>query len=282
MSEQVFGLPSAAPRASAAVCIIGMHRSGTSITARLLNVLGLNLGPSDSLMGPSPSNPTGHFEHLGFLEINEALLRRFGGSWDNPPRLPPGWQQDSVVQCIAQRAAKLAEVMSVNGGSWGWKEPRTTVLLPFWRTIIPALRYVICIRNPLEVANSLVQRDGMTIAAACALWRRYMQAALEHTAGQPRTLIFYKNFFRDPLCELNRLAEFCGLEKLGHPDRLAGILAKELRHQRRGARALLVHPFVPLDCKLLYLGLRAREGRLARMAWWQRYREPEIIPAADF
>ncbi|HKG74328.1 MAG TPA: hypothetical protein VKA79_08815 [Aestuariivirgaceae bacterium] len=116
MSEQGFGLPSAAPRANAAVCIIGMHRSGTSITARLLNVLGLNLGPSDSLMGPSPSNPTGHFA----------------------------------------------------------------------------------------------------------------------------------------------------------------------RHQRRGARALLVHPFVPLDCKLLYLGLRAREGRLARMAWWQRYREPEIIPAADF
>jgi hypothetical protein len=196
--------------------------------------------------------------------------------------LPPGWQQDSVVQCLAQQAAKLVEVMSVNGRSWGWKEPRTTVLLPFWRTIIPGLRYVICIRNPLEVANSLVQRDGMTIAAACALWRRYMQAALEHTAGQPRTLIFYKNFFRDPLCELNRLAEFCGLEKLEHPDSLTGILAKELRHQRRGARALLVHPFVPLDCKLLYLGLRARQGRLAPMAWWQCYREPEIIPAADF
>jgi hypothetical protein len=280
MSEQGFGLPSAAPRADAAVCIVGMHRSGTSITARLLNVLGLDLGPSDSLMGPSPSNPTGHFEHLGFLEINEALLRRFGGSWDNPPALPPGWQQDSVVQGLARQAAKLTEVMSVNGRSWGWKEPRTTVLLPFWRTIIPRLRYVICIRNPLEVANSLVQRDGMTVAAACALWRRYMQAALEHTAGQPRTLIFYRDFFRNPLRELNRLAEFCGLEKLEHPERLAGILADELRHQRRGAAALLVHRFVPLDCKLLYLGLRARQGRLAGVAFLPRHREPEIIPAA--
>jgi len=277
MSEQVFGL-SAAPRANGAVCIIGMHRSGTSITARLLNVLGLNLGPSDSLMGPSPSNPTGHFEHLGFLEINEALLRRFGGSWDNPPPLPPGWQQDSVVQCLAQQAAKLAEIMSVDGRSWGWKEPRTTVLLPFWRTIIPRLRYVICIRNPLEVANSLVQRDGMTIAAACALWRRYMQAALAHTAGQPRTLIFYKNYFRDPLCELNRLAEFCGLEKLEHPDRLTGILAKEHRHQRRGVCALLMHPFVPLECKLLYLRLRARQRRLAGMGLLPRYRDPNPVP----
>jgi hypothetical protein len=277
MSEQGFGMPSAAPRA---VCIVGMHRSGTSITARLLNLLGLDLGPSDSLMGPSPSNPTGHFEHLGFLEINEALLRRFGGSWDNPPALPPGWQQDSVVQGLALQAADLAEAMSVNGRSWGWKEPRTTVLLPFWRTIIPRLRYVICIRNPLEVANSLVQRDGMTVAAACGLWRRYMQAALEQTTGQPRTLIFYRDFFRDPLRELNRLAEFCGLEKLERPERLAGILAQELRHQRRGAAALLVHPSVPLDCKLLYLGLRARQGRLAGVALLPRHREPEIIPAA--
>ncbi len=277
MSEQGFGMPSAAPRA---VCIVGMHRSGTSITARLLNLLGLDLGPSDSLMGPSPSNPTGHFEHLRFLEINEALLRRFGGSWDNPPALPPGWQQDSVVQGLALQAADLAEAMSVNGRSWGWKEPRTTVLLPFWRTIIPRLRYVICIRNPLEVANSLVQRDGMTVAAACGLWRRYMQAALEQTTGQPRTLIFYRDFFRDPLRELNRLAEFCGLEKLERPETLAGILAQELCHQRRGAAALLVHPSVPLDCKLLYLGLRARQGRLAGVALLPRHREPEIIPAA--
>ena len=280
MSERGFGSPSAAPRASAAVCIIGMHRSGTSITARLLNFLGLDLGPSTRLMGPSPSNPTGHFEHLGFLEINEALLRRFGGSWDHPPVLPPGWQQDSVVQTLARQATNLAEVTSAGGRSWGWKEPRTTVLLPFWRTIIHGLRYVVCIRNPLEVANSLVQRDGMDLAAACALWRRYMHAALEHTAGQPRTLIFYQDYFRDPLREVNRLAGFCGLDKLEHPHRLAGILAEELRHQRRGACALLMHPFVPLDCKLLYLGLRARRGPLAGMVLSPGHRPPEIIPAA--
>jgi hypothetical protein len=280
MSEQVFRPPWAAPRASAAVCIIGMHRSGTSITARLLNILGLNLGPSDDLMGPNPSNPTGHFEHLGFLKINEALLRRFGGSWDNPPALPPGWQQDSVVQSLARQASKLAEVMSADGRSWGWKEPRTTVLLPFWRTVIHGLRYVICVRNPLEVAESLIQRDGMTIADACTLWRRYMQAALEHTAGQPRTLIFYKDFFYDPLCELNRLAEFCGLEKTANPDRLAGVLAKELRQQRRGACALLMHPIVPLECKLLYLRLRAQQRRLAGMGLLPRYRDLQASPAA--
>jgi hypothetical protein len=261
MSKVPFSLPAAASGASAAVCIIGMHRSGTSVTTRLLNVLGLSLGPSDRLMGAGRGNATGHFEHLGFLEINEALLHHFGGSWRDPPEFPPGWQNDPVVQRLTEMAGSLVAAMSADHGPWGWKEPRTTVLLPFWQRIIPRLRYVICIRNPLEVANSLAERDRMTIAAAVALWRRYTRAALAHTSGHARTVIFYEDYFSRPLRELNRLAEFCGLARIDSADGLLGVLAKDLRHQRRGAVTLLLHPAVSIECKLLYLGLRARHGR---------------------
>ena len=35
------------------VCILGMHRSGTSLVSRVLNVLGVYLGPEEHLMRPS-------------------------------------------------------------------------------------------------------------------------------------------------------------------------------------------------------------------------------------
>ena len=80
------------------VCIIGMHRSGTSMVANLLRRHGLSLGPDECLLGANESNQAGHFEHAGFVEINEALLKQLGGSWDNPPRLQSGWEQDLRIR----------------------------------------------------------------------------------------------------------------------------------------------------------------------------------------
>jgi hypothetical protein len=38
---------------------------------------------------------------------------------------------------------------------WGWKDPATCLTLAFWQTLLPHMRYVICIRNPLDVAISM-------------------------------------------------------------------------------------------------------------------------------
>ena len=67
------------------VCIVGMHRSGTSMVTRLLNLCGLDLGAEQDLLGPDRGNPLGHFEHKGFKGLDESLLAHFGGSTDNPP-----------------------------------------------------------------------------------------------------------------------------------------------------------------------------------------------------
>lgn len=42
------------------VCVIGMHRSGTSLVTRILNLLGVDLGPAEQLMAPyAVDNPKG-------------------------------------------------------------------------------------------------------------------------------------------------------------------------------------------------------------------------------
>ena len=72
------------------VCTLGMHRSGTSLVSRVLNVLGVYLGPEEHLMRPSSDNPTGHWESRPIKEINDEILSILGGSWSEPPPLPAG------------------------------------------------------------------------------------------------------------------------------------------------------------------------------------------------
>src|SRR6266481_10096071 len=63
------------------VCIAGMHRSGTSMVAQLLNLCGLFLGNKEDMWGPTPANPEGHWEHVGFTRVNVELLNALRCGW---------------------------------------------------------------------------------------------------------------------------------------------------------------------------------------------------------
>jgi hypothetical protein len=238
------------------VCIIGMHRSGTSMVTRLLRFCGLDLGPDDMLMGASNGNADGHFEHLGFVAINDALLEHFRGSWDHPPSLKAGWEQDPSLEHLERQALDLIALFS-DSGCWGWKDPRTTLLLPFWQRLVPNLRYVICMRNPLAVARSLAERNRLSIAASAELWYQYSRKAIRDTSPGQRLLSFYDDYFADSLQELTRVAQFCGLDKGGDAMAAQVIVSPPLRHQSTGLTELIQEECIPLEYKLFYLGLRA-------------------------
>ena len=42
-----------------------------------------------------------------------------------------------------------------SAGVWGWKDPRNSLTLPFWQDLLPGLKTLIMVRNPLEVAHSM-------------------------------------------------------------------------------------------------------------------------------
>ncbi|MEO5903550.1 MAG: hypothetical protein ABIQ55_06010, partial [Gemmatimonadaceae bacterium] len=54
------------------VCIAGMHRSGTSMTARLISLLGAYLGPDDALIPPAEDKPKGYWEYEPFVQLNDS------------------------------------------------------------------------------------------------------------------------------------------------------------------------------------------------------------------
>ena len=78
------------------VAIVGMHRSGTSMVAKLLQQAGLNLGDEADLMPPAEENPEGFYEHLEFVRLNDEVLNVAGAGWDCPPAAGFDWSDEAL------------------------------------------------------------------------------------------------------------------------------------------------------------------------------------------
>jgi len=196
--------------ANKTICVLGMARSGTSLTSMILNRLGVHFGTEQQLSAAYRFNPKGSWEHLEIREINEQLLARFGGAWDKPPKLPDGWQAMRELDDLRARATAVVKEDFADAPLWGYKCILTCMTLPFWQHIISDMRYVICVRNPLDVARSLERRDGFPLEKGLLLWMQYTGSAIQNTDGQAVHFIFTDQWINDSEGTLMRLAAFLG------------------------------------------------------------------------
>ncbi|UCD38572.1 MAG: glycosyltransferase [Fidelibacterota bacterium] len=187
------------------IFITGMHRSGTSMVTRLLNICGLYLGPKERLMPAFADNPAGFWEDMAAVRINEAVLITLGGGWDYlPADVAPGWEQDPRLDSLREQAKELIRTFD-NQDPWGWKDPRFSFTLPFWQPHVPDSKVIICLRHPLDVANSLFKRNGHSLAFGFNLWREHNQHLLDQTTPEQRLVTCYDAYFTNPHDELRRL-----------------------------------------------------------------------------
>lgn len=211
------------------VCIAGMHRSGTSMVARLLNVCGLYLGREQDILPPNPTNPEGHWEHERIVEINDELLAEFGGGWDYPPDLS-GLSDRRRVSRLEQKARAVLEQFAGHD-VWGWKDPRNSLTLPFWRPLVGTMSVVICVRNPLEVALSLRRRGASSLAFGLSLWTAYNEAIMRATEPAERVVTHYLRYLADPVAETRRVGARIGLRLSDEQATLVnGTTKRESRH----------------------------------------------------
>lgn len=211
-------------------CITGMHRSGTSMVARMLNLCGLYMGPPEEFMKPRPDNPKGFGENRRFVALNEDILVQMGGDWDCPPDLSEGWESKPELGHFRQRAEEL--IKSFCGHEpWGWKDPRNCLTLPFWKSLLTDMKVIICIRNPYEVAESLMRRNGISRTLALKLWFTYNHRILAFTEPHERIITHYDSYFINPEAELNRILSFIGLNATsGMIERACNEVSFYLRH----------------------------------------------------
>jgi len=192
-----------------AICIAGAHRSGTSMLTRLLHGCGLYLGPKEALMPPQADNPDGFWEHLSFVALNDELLEALGGAWDLPPKTNENFS-NGRLDPLRMKARLLTESFH-SAQIWGWKDPRNSLTLPFWEDLLPGLKTLIIVRNPLEVAYSMRKRNGTSYAFGLRLWEIYNRRLIEAASKHERLFTHYDLFFENAEKELRRIANFVGL-----------------------------------------------------------------------
>jgi len=144
------------------VIISGMHRSGTSLVASLLAALSVDLG--DQLLPADSHNPPGYFEDVEFLSFHQGVLSQLcvpneaGHSdwgWTESERL-----DDSRFSEFRDQAQRLLLARTDTTGPWGWKDPRTTLFLDFWDSLLEEGRYVLVYRFPWDVADSMQRLEA--------------------------------------------------------------------------------------------------------------------------
>jgi hypothetical protein len=216
------------------ICVLGMHRSGTSLTARILNLMGFDLGPQEHLVRPRSDNPSGFWEHRLIVQLNDRILARFGGGSYHPPKFPPGWEMDPALDNLKSRAIGLIEQDFAASDLWAWKDPRTCLTLPFWQQLLPSLRYVLCFRSPHDVARSLERRDGLSREHSLFLWLAYVRSALVDTRGRERCLVFYEELMENWEAGLQQIAGFLGMPECAQREdvrkAIGGFIDQRLHH----------------------------------------------------
>lgn len=186
--------------------VTGMHRSGTSLVASLLSAWNVRMG--DRLLPADRGNPAGYFEDVDFLELNRRILIACTPPEDG--HRDWGWTESETFitepsPAHRDAAAAIVAVRDRAGHPWGWKDPRTSMLLDFWDDVLGSeARFLLLYRHPWEVADSML-RTGADVwlthpSYPARIWTHYNRRILAfRRAHRDRTLLVSTNrLLRDP------------------------------------------------------------------------------------
>ena len=220
-----------------AVVILGMHRSGTSALGGALQLLGVNFG--QRLAPPGKDNEKGYWEHPEIVALHDELLRSLGSRWDDDKPLPSDWVERKITRDVRSLLIGILERDFAHSSLFGMKDPRMCRLMPLWFPIFQTARvephFVLVVRHPWEVAESLAKRDGIEHPKSYLLWLEHVVQAESATRGRERSFVCYDEMIDNPVEVLGKLRKQLGVDlrdptEVGTP--LRKFLDPALRHHQ--------------------------------------------------
>jgi hypothetical protein len=222
-----------------AILILGMHRTGTSALSGFIHLLGADApGRIDSA---DHFNPKGYWESAAIREFNDRVLERTGSDWKD-------WGKSAAI-ISNEEEIELADIIAKEyGGSrlFVIKDPRLCRIAPFILAALKRLsiepRIVIPVRNPLESALSLFERDQMQIEEGLLLWLRHMLDAEKVSRDYRRCFVSFDHLLTDWRDVAQRIANALSVRwpvrSVDSDRRIDEFLTRELRHHHVHDQAL--------------------------------------------
>jgi hypothetical protein len=150
--------------------VLCLHRSGSSATAGVMNLLGVHMG--DRLIQATKHNQKGHYEDVEFVQLNQEILRSVNSTWNklsNLEKIPETKILGSKIRSFIQKNKKPI---------WGLKDPRTLITFELWKPYLEEatdITYVF-VHRPFEASvRSLANRDRNTIGGANLILTPYLK-----------------------------------------------------------------------------------------------------------
>lgn len=202
------------------IIVLGPPRSGTSMTAGILSNLGVNMG---NIRQPDAQNPRGYFEDKDFLVLLDGIFEAAGSQFNgfNPPPLKAILLQRTHFD---KKIKSLIEERSSNTKSqfWGWKSPTTSFTINLFLPYLTNPFFVVVLRNPLDIANSMVRYtiskhflyNKLSLLEALKLTNLYYNQIftfLEQHPDLPRIFVSFEGIVKKPQEHIKNLAEFIGI-----------------------------------------------------------------------
>ena len=272
------------------VCVIvcGMHRTGTSAVARVVNLMGANI--AKDLVAPESDNVRGYWEPSAVVRIHNQMLHELGTLSSDPMPLPARWLDSKPARQAKFRLLNFITSEFGDSPLFVVKDPRISRILPLWLELLDEMGIgavvVIPFRNPLEVADSLKQRDRMPLAKSLLLYLySYLETELA-SRHRRRCFVRYDQLLADwrPLQNRLGIALDRRLSPVGgqQAEEIGQFLTDELYHHRHDQDELFGRSDVP-DAVADLFGLlnQATDGDRSALLWksFDELREPAVAAA---
>jgi len=203
--------------ASAPFIIIGMHRSGTSLLAKVLERSGIFMGVVKDH----------NFEAMHFLSLNQQIMWAAGFEWHSPGVPRPEHWRNIPAKDLYREHFKLNGRWAywrnlIKNPAWGFKDPRNTFTLDMWLNLYPEAKVIHIHRPCEEVATSLQTRnhrkgevhlEAIEDLDFCRdLCEKYHQQAFSYADGLGKNYmeISYKELMEQDPASLAKMSKFCG------------------------------------------------------------------------
>jgi hypothetical protein len=217
-----------------------MARSGTSLVAAMLKRLGFYLGPEDEMIVGDSDNPGGYHELAPFTDVNDRI-RLALGMFANPALcVPADWRDFEGMPDLVETLKGRIDTTFRSHPGWLLKDPRISLLLPIYESIVPNPAFAICVRNPLDCAKSFNKKFEVPERVCIGMWLQHTLCALHDTKGAPRRVVLYESLLSDPSQQLGRILELYPHRWQSEEDlaSAAGFVRADLNHEGKNQHLL--------------------------------------------
>ncbi len=172
------------------ILVAGMHRSGSSILAKLLLEAGADFGNPETFYPADQWNPDGYFEHLDILDVNLKLVNGPFGKLSYA--FLPG--EKTIRQRAKSISPKVKAAIRTHGKNTV-KENRFCLTLPAWIDHgLEVEKALVCIRHPANVVRSLWKRNKLPAWFGYRIWLLHNERLLNtlHQQGIPYKVVSHE------------------------------------------------------------------------------------------